>query len=132
VNTEAYSEEYSSSRSPISICHQSYNFLALLQLLFHCSRSMNRVCTQINCFALCMQHLETNWYWFHVELSECSIKKMFKFLELFVKLKLFLYMEFLTCLDDITLAWRYFWSYHLNLKSSYGEYGISFVCMSKY
>jgi hypothetical protein len=38
----------------------------------------------------------------HVEFSSCTIKKMFIFLEWCIKLMMFLYMEILTCLDEIT------------------------------
>jgi hypothetical protein len=36
--------------------HQSYNFLALMQLLFHWSR--NSVCTRMNWFVIRIHHLE--------------------------------------------------------------------------
>jgi hypothetical protein len=47
--------------------HQSYNFLALMQLLSHLSR--NSVCTRMNWFAIRFHHLEINWHWFHAEFS---------------------------------------------------------------
>jgi hypothetical protein len=58
--------------------HQSYNFLALLQFLFHWSR--NRVSTRMNWFTIRIHQLETNWFsvpcWillmFHQTDSWCS------------------------------------------------------------
>jgi hypothetical protein len=43
----------------------------------------------------------------HAELSICSIIKTFIFLESHLKLLLFLYMEVLTCFDDIIQTYRY-------------------------
>jgi hypothetical protein len=42
--------------------HQSYNFLVLLQLLFHWYR--NSVSTRMNWFTIRIHQLETNWFHF--------------------------------------------------------------------
>jgi hypothetical protein len=55
-NKEDHSEESFSSWR----VHQSFNFLVLLQFLFHWFR--NSVCTRMNWFASRIHQLETNWF----------------------------------------------------------------------